>query len=156
GASAGWPERALAGPHYDALETRDPAERERSLFDALPLHLEQARVASPYLRRVLEGIASRHFPTPPALPALPLPRKSALPDPQRAPPPFGGLTATPPARLARIFMSPGPIFDPEGRAPDYWRAARGLYAAGFRPGHVALNCFSYHLTPAGSMLETGL
>jgi phenylacetate-CoA ligase len=144
------------GPHYDALETRDPAERERSLFDALPRHLEQARAASPYLRQALEGIASRDVASRAALARLPLTRKSGLMDLQRAAPPFGGLNATPTAHLARIFMSPGPIFDPEGRAPDYWRAARGLFAAGFRAGHVALNCFSYHLTPAGSMLETGL
>jgi phenylacetate-CoA ligase len=144
------------GPHYDALETRDPAERERALFDALPLHLELARAASPYLRRVLEGIASREVTSRSALARLPLTRKSDLIELQRAAPPFGGLNATPPARLARIFMSPGPIFDPEGAAPDYWRTARGLHAAGFRAGQVALNCFSYHLTPAGSMFETGL
>jgi phenylacetate-CoA ligase len=53
-------------------------------------------------------------------------------------------------------MSPGPIFDPEGRGADYWHAARPLFAAGFRRGDVALNCFSYHLTPAGSMMESGL
>ena len=144
------------GTHYDALETRDPAEREQSLFDALPLHLEQARAASPYLARTLAGIASRDITSRAALAALPLTRKSDLVELQRAAPPFGGLNAAPPARLARIFMSPGPIFDPEGRAPDYWRTARGLFAAGFRAGDVALNCFSYHLTPAGSMFETGL
>jgi phenylacetate-CoA ligase len=146
----------LVGPHYDALETRDPFERERSLFDALPLHLEQARAASPYLRRVLEGIASRDVTSRAALARLPLTRKSDLTELQRAAPPFGELNATPPARLARIFMSPGPIFDPEGAMPDYWRTARALFAAGFRAGDVALNCFSYHFTPAGSMFETGL
>jgi phenylacetate-CoA ligase len=143
-------------PFYDALETRDPHERERALFDALPLHLEQARAASPYLRRALDGIAARDVTSRAALAALPLTRKSDLAELQRAAAPFGGLNATPPARLARIFMSPGPIFDPEGRAPDYWRTARSLFAAGFRAGQVALNCFSYHLTPAGSMFETGL
>jgi len=122
------------GAHYDALETRDPAEREQSLFEALPLYLEQARAASPYLARALEGIASRDVTSRAALAALPLTRKSDLAELQRAAPPFGGLNATPPARLARIFMSPGPIFDPEGRAPDYWRTARALFAAGFRAG----------------------
>jgi phenylacetate-CoA ligase len=91
-----------------------------------------------------------------ALAKLPVTRKSELPQLQKAQPPFGGLNATPASGLARIFMSPGPIFDPEGRQADYWRTARTLFAAGFRPGDVALNCFSYHLTPAGSMLETGL
>ena len=142
--------------YYDALETRDPVERERAIFDALPLHLELARAASPHVRRALEGIAARDVTSRAALARLPLTRKSDLAELQRAAPPFGGLNATPPARLARIFMSPGPIFDPEGREPDYWRTARSLFAAGFRAGQLALNCFSYHLTPAGSMFETGL
>jgi phenylacetate-CoA ligase len=69
--------------------------------------------------------------------------------------PFGGLTAVPTGQLARIFASPGPIYDPEALRPDYWRIARALYAAGFRRGDVIHNSFSYHLTPAGSMLESG-
>jgi phenylacetate-CoA ligase len=82
-------------------------------------------------------------------------RKSALLELQRAAPPFGGLATVVPGALARIFASPGPIYDPEGRRPDYWRTARVLFAAGFRPDDVVHNCFSYHLTPAGSMYETG-
>jgi phenylacetate-CoA ligase len=74
---------------------------------------------------------------------------------QRARPPFGGLTATPTAELAKIFMSPGPILEPEGTRPDYWRFGRALYAAGFRRGDVVHNAFAYHLTPAGSMVESG-
>jgi phenylacetate-CoA ligase len=58
--------------------------------------------------------------------------------------------------LARIFMSPGPIYEPEGRQGDPWRAARPLFAAGFRAGDLAINCFSYHFSPAASMFETGL
>jgi phenylacetate-CoA ligase len=54
-----------------------------------------------------------------------------------------------------VFASPGGIYEPEGAAPDYWRFARTLFAAGFRPGDLVHNCFSYHCTPAGSMLETG-
>jgi len=91
-----------------------------------------------------------------ALAALPVTRKAELHALQRANLPFGRLNATPAGRLARIFMSPGPIYDPEGRRPDYWRTARALFAAGFRPGDVVLNSYSYHLTPAGSMFETGL
>jgi Coenzyme F390 synthetase len=98
-----------------------------------------------------ERVASRE-----ALAALPLTRKSELTALQRARLPFGGLNATPPSGLARILMSPGPIYDPEGRRPDYWRTARTLFAAGFREGHVVINCFSYHLSPAGTMFETGL
>jgi len=91
-----------------------------------------------------------------ALARLPITRKSELVDIQGRSRPFGGLNTTPPSELARIFMSPGPIYDPEGHRPDFWHSARGLFAAGFRKGDVALNCFSYHLTPAGSMFERGL
>jgi phenylacetate-coenzyme A ligase PaaK-like adenylate-forming protein len=142
--------------HYDALETREPAERERALLAALPRQIERARERSAHYRGVLAGVAPADIASREALAKLPVTRKSELVELQGAAPPFGGLNATPASGLARIFMSPGPIFDPEGRGPDYWRTARTLFAAGFRRGDVVLNCFSYHLTPAGSMLETGL
>ena len=142
--------------HYDALETREPAERERGLFAALPRQIERARERSAHYRELLSGVAPGDIASRAALARLPITRKSELTEMQAAAPPFGGLNATPASGLARIFMSPGPIFDPEGRGPDYWRTARTLFAAGFRRGDVVLNCFSYHLTPAGSMLETGL
>jgi phenylacetate-CoA ligase len=56
--------------------------------------------------------------------------------------------------MPRVFASPGPIYEPEG-PPDYWRLARAMFAAGFRPGELIHNCFSYHFVPAGSMMETG-
>lgn len=143
-------------PFYDALETRDPAVRERELFQRLPAHIAHAWECSPYYRRAFEGVDPGSITNRAALATLPVTRKSELVELQQAQPPFGGLNATGAAGLARIFMSPGPIFDPEGRSPDYWHTARTLYAAGFRAGDVVLNCFSYHLTPAGSMFETGL
>jgi phenylacetate-CoA ligase len=144
------------GEHYDALETRDPELRERDLFARLPAQVGHARARSAHYARLLADVDARAVDSRAALARLPVTRKSDLVELQRSAPPFGGLNATPPAGLARIFMSPGPIFDPEGRRPDYWHTARTLFAAGFRPGDVALNCFSYHLTPAGSMMETGL
>jgi phenylacetate-CoA ligase len=82
-------------------------------------------------------------------------RKAQLVERQKQALPFGGLATVPCADLARIFASPGPVYEPEGRRPDYWRAARALFAAGFRKGDVVHNSFSYHLTPAGSFFETG-
>jgi phenylacetate-CoA ligase len=82
-------------------------------------------------------------------------RKSDLATLQKEMPPFGGLNATPVEKLAKIFVSPGPIYDPEGRGRNWWRTARGLYAGGFRAGDRVLNTFAYHFTPAGSMLESG-
>ena len=142
--------------HYDALETRDPELRERELFEKLARQLDHAKAKSAHFARVLEAIDPRDVCDRKALARLPVTRKSDLGELQKALPPFGGLNATPASGLARIFMSPGPIFDPEGRRGDYWRTARTLFAAGFRAGDVALNCFSYHFTPAGSMMETGL
>jgi phenylacetate-CoA ligase len=142
--------------HYDALETLEPAERERALFARLPAHVAHACAQSASYRRALAHVDPATIATRVALATLPVTRKSELAALQEAERPFGGFNATPAGGLARIFMSPGPIYEPEGRRPDYWRAARALFAAGFRAGDVALNCFSYHLTPAGSMFETGL
>ena len=141
---------------YDALEQRTPDEREQALFEALPRQVAHARAHSPYYAKLLEKVDPESITDRTALARLPVTRKADLLEMQRGGKPFGGLAATPPAKLARIFMSPGPIYDPEGRGADWWRAARTLYAAGFRAGDVVLNCFSYHLTPAGSMFETGL
>ena len=146
----------MSGEHFDALETRAPAARERELMARLPAQVGYARGASLFFARLLGGVDPAAVGSREALAKLPVTRKAALMEMQRSSLPFGGLNATPPSGLARIFVSPGPIYDPEGRRPDFWRAARGLWAAGFRPGDVVLNCYSYHLTPAGSMFETGL
>ena len=141
--------------HYDALETRDPELREQALMAALPQQVAHAKRRAPYFAALLQDIEPHAVTSRAALAALPVTRKSRLIALQKAVPPFGGIAATAPGALARLFMSPGPIYDPEGRRPDYWRMARALFAAGFRGGDVVHNCFSYHLTPAGSMMETG-
>jgi phenylacetate-CoA ligase len=144
------------GRYFDELETREPSQRERDLFSRLPKQVAHAKTRSAHYARVLAAIDPASITSRSALAKLPVTRKSDLIDLQKSRKPFGGLNATPASGLARIFMSPGPIYDPEGRRADYWHAARTLYAAGFRAGDVVLNCFSYHLTPAGSMFETGL
>jgi phenylacetate-CoA ligase len=141
---------------FDALETRAPEQREKDLLSRLPAQIAHARSNAVFYRRAFEGIDPSSICSRAALAKLPVTRKTELIERQRTSKPFGGLNATPASGLARIFMSPGPIYDPEGRCPDFWRTARTLHAAGFRPRDVVLNCFSYHLTPAGSMLETGL
>ncbi|ROR35219.1 phenylacetate--CoA ligase family protein [Inmirania thermothiophila] len=141
--------------HYDELETRDPEVRERGLFSALPGLIAAARERAPAWARILAGVDPAEVTDRAALARLPVTRKSALLAMQREALPFGGLTTVAPGELARIFASPGPIYDPEGRRPDYWRMGRALFAAGFRRGEVIQNCFSYHMTPAGSMLEGG-
>src|SRR5215469_13648094 len=146
----------MTGPrHYDVLETRDPQQRERALMAALPQHLAHAKANAPYFAALLKDIDPRAVGSRAALARLPVTRKSALLALQKERPPFGGLAATPPSQLACIFMSPGPIYEPEGKRGDYWRLARALFAAGFRPGDLVHNCFSYHLAPGGAMLESG-
>jgi phenylacetate-CoA ligase len=140
---------------FDALETRDVAERERTQFAALPGLIAHAKLHSTYFAQSLSQIDAASINSRAALAKLPVLRKSELIDLQKKGPPFGGLNAVAPGKLARLFISPGPIYDAEGRGKDYWRTARVLFAAGFREGDIAHNTFSYHLTPAGSMFETG-
>jgi len=140
--------------HYDSLETRDPEERERLLMAALPGQVAHAKRKAPGWARILADVDPAGVNSRAALAKLPVTRKSDLVELQRAERPFGGLNATL-AQLGKVFVSPGPIYEPEGRGRDWWRTARALFAAGFRPGDVAINTFAYHFTPAGSMLESG-
>ena len=102
------------------------------------------------------GLALGNLKGPKDLARLPILKKSSLPELQKHDPPFGGLVALPVESLRRIFVSPGPIYDPSGPARDYWRLARAFFAAGFRKGDIALKTFAYHLTPAGAMCEDAL
>ncbi len=139
---------------YDALESRDPAARERDLFSALPGLISRAQQASGW-SAILKGVDAAAITSRSALAQLPVTRKSELKDLQKSALPFGGLTTTATGKLSRIFMSPGPLFDPEGKGDDWWRYARPLHALGVRSGHLIQNCFAYHFTPAGLMVEGG-
>ncbi|MEY8876361.1 MAG: phenylacetate--CoA ligase family protein [Leptothrix sp. (in: b-proteobacteria)] len=150
--------------HYDALETRDPAEREAALLAALPRQVAHAQQHTPAFAELLAGTDPASVTSRAALATLPVTRKSELLERQKAQRShdvFGGFAAIGwrgqgTARGARrVFQSPGPIYEPEGEGLDYWRMGRAIYAAGFRAGDLIHNSFSYHLTPAGSMMETG-
>ncbi|MBF9196749.1 phenylacetate--CoA ligase family protein [Microvirga terrestris] len=139
---------------YDALETRDPAEREAALFARLPEILKHALHSPAYAER-LKGIDPAGITSREALARLPVLRKAELPELQKSALPFGGLIADVPGSFGHLFTSPGPIFEPESATSDPWRSARGLFAAGFRRGDVVLNTFSYHLTPGGFIMDSG-
>ena len=141
-------------PFYDALETRDPAERESSWMAALPRVIAAAKERAPAYRRLFATLRPEEVTDRRALAELPLTRKSDLIELQRREPPFGGFAAVPVSALRRVFVSPGPIYEPEGRRPDFGRFARALFAAGFRAGDLVHNTFSYHMTPAGAMVES--
>ena len=152
-----------------------PIERSSGLYDPeleamsadrrRAYHAERLRAAvkhaynhSPHFRRRMEdadltpaAIAQVHD-----LARLPVLKKSTLPQIQKQDPPFGGLLAAPLSEVSRIFQSPGPLYEPEGRGPDYWRMARAFYAGGFRPGDLVQVTFAYHLSPGGWICDGGL
>ena len=140
--------------HYDTLETRDPAAREREQFAKLPDAVKDA-MAAPGWARQLSGVDAKSVSSREALAKLPVLRKSELLARQKETPPFGGFNTRPPGRAKRLMMSPGPIFEPEGFGTDWWGCARACFAAGFRLGDVVHNSFAYHLTPGGFIMESG-
>ena len=140
---------------HDTRETRDPEARERELLTRLPAQIAHARAAAPALGRLLADVDPDSVTSREALATLPVTRKSELLEMQKAARPFGGFSAVGwGAACRRVFASPGPLYEPEGARPDYYRLARALFAAGFRAGDLVHNTFSYHFTPAGSMMET--
>jgi len=141
--------------YFDRLETRSPRAREAALMAALPRHIAHAKRHAPGFARILKDVRPEKINSREALARLPVTRKSDLASLQKELPPLGGLNATPVEKLAKLFVSPGPIYEPEGRGADWWRTARGLFAGGFRAGDRVANTFAYHFTPAGSMLESG-
>ncbi|WP_298600890.1 AMP-binding protein [uncultured Limnohabitans sp.] len=147
--------------HYDALETRAPEVREAALMAALPAQVAHAKAHAPAFSESLQEVDAASVNSRAALAKLPVIRKYELLERQKASRAaggnvFGGFSTLGFGKaMPRVFASPGTIYEPEGTRPDYWRMARTMFAAGFRPGELIHNCFSYHFTPAGSMMETG-
>ncbi len=144
----------MDGAFYDALERREPAEREAALMTALPRVIAAAKQHTTAHSERLAKVRPEDITDRRALADLPITRKSELIELQRQNPPFGGFNAVPVGELARIFASPGPIYEFEARRPDFFRMARALFAAGLRAGDLVHNTFAYHLTPAGAMVES--
>lgn len=144
-----------ASTYFDALETRPAEQREGELMARLPQQVAHARAHASAYAALLAAVVPGDVCSRKALAALPVTRKADLQRLQRETPPLGGLAACAPGEMARLFQSPGPIYEPESRRAGYWRTARALYAAGLRAGDIVHNSFSYHLTPAGRMMESG-
>lgn len=143
------------GEHYDALETRAPNKRTEDIAAQLPAVIDKARNESGHYAQTLADIEPGAITDVDSLADLPLLRKSDLLDKQQADPPFGGLVTEPVASMARVFQSPGPIYEVQAHKADYARFGRALFAAGFRSGELVYNTFSYHFTPAGLALDSG-
>jgi phenylacetate-CoA ligase len=144
---------------FDPLETRDPAQREAQLLAALPRQVAHAQQHAPAFAQILAGVEARAIDSREALARLPVTRKPELLERQKATrprDPFGGFsTLVRGPRMPHIFASPGPIYEPDGTDANYWRAARAMYAAGFRTGDLVHNSFSYHMTPGAFIMESG-
>ena len=148
---------------YDTLEARTPETREAALLAALPVQVANAKKNTAAFASIFKDIDGQSVTTRAALARLPVTRKHELLERQQAAraangsgEAFGGFGALHYGlQMPHVFASPGTIYEPEGTRTDYWRVARALYAAGFRPGQLIHNCFSYHFVPAGSIMETG-
>ncbi len=140
---------------FDARERLTPAQREEQLFAKLPEFLAHAVAKSAGWAEQLSGHDLSAISDRKALAALPVLRKSELLEKQKAKPPFGGFLAGSLEGVERVFMSPGPIWEPQAAGDDPWNGARALHAAGFRSGDIVVNAFSYHLTPGGFILDHG-
>jgi phenylacetate-CoA ligase len=149
---------------FDALETRSPAQREAALMALLPQQIAHAQQNTAAFAEILKGVDAAAITHRAALAKLPVTRKTQLHDRQKASRAAGGdlfggfsslLRKAGERGMGRIFASPGPIYEPEGKAADYWRAGRAVFAAGFRAGDLAHNAFSYHMTPGAYLVESG-
>lgn len=141
--------------HFDNRETRGAEARAAALGRLLPRQVAHARAKAPAYAAMLADVEAEAVTDRATLALLPVTRKSALIEAQAAAAPLGGFTTLPFASLPRVFASPGPIHEPQPEGADPWRFARALHATGLRAGQLLHNCFAYHFTPAGMMLEEG-
>ena len=141
--------------YYDKLEIRSPEERDESQFNALRTQIDHVKQDTTAYAKLLANVEAADIVDAESFSQLPITRKSELIELQKNQRPFGGYTANSAPHYSHVFASPGPIYEPGFPVTDFWRFARCLYASGFRPGDLVHNCFSYHLTPAGQMFDSG-
>jgi phenylacetate-CoA ligase len=152
------PAERRAGYWNRERETMSAGARERYQSAWLTALVEHAWAHAPGVRRRLEqsSLSPKDFRSTDDLVRLPVIRKSAMPELQKADPPFGGFCTVPVAKLRKIFVSPGPIFEPMGPEVSGFHAETGLFAGGFRPGDIVVNTFAYALTPAAHEIDEAL
>ncbi len=142
--------------YFDALETREASEREGELFAKFPASLNDIMERIPGWKARLKGIDVSTINSREALSTLPVMRKPELMEAQAAKPPFGDFADQELLAGTRVFMSPGPVWEPQAPGADPWLAARALHAAGIRKGDIVLCSIGYTLTPGGAILDEGL
>ncbi len=139
---------------FDTYEIQPPEVREAALFAELPRQIAHAKQRTAFFGKLLADVNPADITSRAALAQLPVTYKADLIEAQAANRPFGGMSAAAPGDMLHLFLSPGPIAEPEGRGHDWWRGARSLFAAGFRKGDILINTFSYHFTPAGLLTDS--
>lgn len=146
------------GYYDESQETLPPRDREALRVRLLAETVRHAYENAPASRKKMDlaGVAPADIREPADLPKIPVTRKAELKNLQKTEMPFGGLAAVPPRAMKRIYVSPGPTYDPEGREGSHWRWEKAFVAAGFRAGDIAQNTFSYHFSPGGMMFDDGL
>ncbi len=140
------------------LETQTAEQRRAYLDERLRATVAHAYHKAPRTRQLMDkaGVKPTDVKGLDDLQKLPILRKDDLPAIQASNLPFGGLLGVPIAKLHRIFMSPGPIYDPQGQGQDFWRFRAALVAAGFQAGDIVQNTASYHMTTLGFMFDSAL
>lgn len=142
---------------FDELEIMPPGTREKYHNQQLSQTVEHAYRHAPAVKAIFDkaGISPNQIGTVKALEKLPITRKTDLIELQKKSPPYGGFLTIPPEDVDRVFLSPGPIYEPIQHAGIKW-FAKAFWAAGFRKGDVVINTFTYHLSPAGILFHEAL
>ena len=138
----------------NSKENRSMDEREFELRNTLPKQIQNAKSNTLGYKEILKDINPSDITSISDLQNIKVLRKAELIQLQKENPPFGGfylLKNTP----NFVFQSPGPIYDPGSSKNDWWNVSGFLNAVGIGPEDIVQNCFSYHLTPAGKMFESG-
>lgn len=145
------------GEFFDELEIMPAETREEYVNRRLRQTVGHAYRNAPAVKQLLDkaGVSPDEIQTIKDLEKLPITRKTDLIALQRANPPYGGYLSIPVDDVERIFISPGPIYEPQQTAAIQW-FAKSFYAAGFRKGDVVINSFTYHMSPAGILFHEGL
>lgn len=147
-----------SGYYQPQLETMASRRRQKYQLTELQKLAAWAYKKSPAIKARFQeaGIKPQDIRSLKDLEKIPLLKKSTLPQLQQASLPFAQMVATPLNRLKRIYISPGPIYDPQGRGRRYWNFEKAFYAAGFREGDLVQVTFMYHMVPLGMMCDDSL
>ncbi len=140
---------------FDAKESLPPIEREEALFQRLQTLLENAKTNSEHYGNIFAQIDTSIASNREGLAQLPITRKFHVPSQQQIKPPFGGLNSVAIGQMARVFQSPGPLYEAQTDESDFWRMGRAFHAAGFRSGDLVHNTLSYHFSPGGFIMDGG-